>query len=79
MFSKEKILSIKLYEVDHEYIDYLAPFALHLFHNKKQEQQNERKYIGVILVVDDMKYFADDAECVMDYQIWFEKRTAWVE
>ena len=79
MFSKEKILSIKLYEVDHEYIDYLVPFAPHLFHNKKQEQQNERKYIGVILVVDDMKYFADDAECVMDYQIWFEKRTAWVE
>ena len=72
-------MSIKLYEVDHEYIDYLVPFAPHLFHNKKQEQQNERKYIGVILVVDDMKYFADDAECVMDYQIWFEKRTAWVE
>ena len=64
-------MSIKLYEVDHEYIDYLAPFAPHLFHNKKQEQQNERKYIGVILVVDDMKYFADDAECVIDYQIWF--------
>lgn len=79
MFSKEKILSIKLYEVDHEYIDYLTPFAPHLFHNKKQEQQNERKYIGVILVVDDMKYFADDAECVIDYQIWFEKRTVWVE
>ena len=72
-------MSIKLYEVDHEYIDYLPPFAPHLFHNKKQEQQNERKYIGVILVVDDIKYFADDAECVMDYQIWFEKRTAWVE
>lgn len=52
-------MSIKLYEVDHEYIDYLAPFAPHLFHNKKQEQQNERKYIGVILVVDDMKYFAE--------------------
>ena len=33
----------------------------------------------MILVVDDMKYFADDAECVIDYQIWFEKRTAWVE
>lgn len=79
MFSKEKILSIKLYEVDHEYIDYLEPFAPHLFHNKKQEQQNERKYIGAILVVDDMKYFADDVECVMDYQIWFEKCTAWVE
>lgn len=30
-------MSIKLYEVDHEYIDYLAPFAPHLFYNKKQE------------------------------------------
>ena len=51
-------MSIKLYEVHPEYIDYLVPYAPHLFHNKKQGQQNERKYIGVILTVNDMEYFA---------------------
>ena len=53
-----KRLSIELYEVNPKYIDYLVAFAPHLFHNKKAGQHNERKYIGVILVVDEMKYFA---------------------
>ncbi|MDO4484263.1 MAG: type III toxin-antitoxin system ToxN/AbiQ family toxin [Clostridia bacterium] len=51
-------LSISLYEVNPKYIDYLVPFAPHLFHNKKPGQQNERKYIGILLVVGDMEYFA---------------------
>ena len=40
------------------YIDYLLPFASHLFRNKQLGQQNERKYIGVVLEVNGMKYFA---------------------
>lgn len=55
---EDKSLSIELYEVNPRYIDYLAPVAPHLFHNKKPGQHNERKYIGIILVVADMKYFA---------------------
>lgn len=51
-------MAIKLYEVNPKYIDYLVPFAPHLFHNKKPGQHNERKYIGIILLVEDMKYFA---------------------
>lgn len=51
-------MSIELYEVNPKYIDYLLPFAPHLFHNKKPGQHNERKYIGIILVVEDIKYFA---------------------
>lgn len=51
-------MAIKLYEVNPEYIDYLVPYAPHLFHNKKPGQLNERKYIGIILVVNGMKYFA---------------------
>jgi hypothetical protein len=31
--------------VSAEYVDYLAPHAPHLFRNKKDGQQNERKYI----------------------------------
>lgn len=50
--------SMKLYEIENAYIDYLVPFAPHLFHNKKPNQQNERKYIGVILTVNGMDYFA---------------------
>ena len=50
--------SIKIYQVDSEYVDYLAPYAPHLFHNKKTTQKNERKYIGVILHINDLDYFA---------------------
>ena len=50
--------NIKLYEVNPKYIDYLTAFAPHLFHNKAPGQSNERKYIGVILSVNGMDYFA---------------------
>ena len=41
--------NIEFYEVNNAYIDYLLPYAPHLFHNKKPGQHNERKYIGVVL------------------------------
>lgn len=50
--------NIKLYEVNPDYIDYLAPYAPHLFHNRKKGQANERKYIGVVLQVNGEDYFA---------------------
>ena len=50
--------NIKFYEMSEDYIDYLVPYAPHLFRNKKQEQQNSRKYIGVILQIKEMNYFA---------------------
>lgn len=50
--------NLKLYEISHRYIDYLLLFAPHLFQTKKTHQQNERKYIGIILYVNDMNYFA---------------------
>lgn len=51
-------MDIKLYNIDNRYIDYLSPHAPHLFHNKKPGQQNERKFIGVILQVNGLDYFA---------------------
>lgn len=36
----------------------MVPHAFHLFHNKKQGQQNSRKYIGVVLHIGEMDYFA---------------------
>ena len=51
-------LVIKIYEVNPKYIDYLIPYASHLFQNKQFGQRNERKYIGIVLVVNGMNYFA---------------------
>ncbi|MBQ9544005.1 MAG: type III toxin-antitoxin system ToxN/AbiQ family toxin [Clostridia bacterium] len=50
--------SIKLYEIDSDYITYLSAFAPHLFLNKKPSQKNERKYIGIVFQVNQFNYFA---------------------
>ena len=50
--------NLKIYEIENSYIDHLVPFAPHLFHNKKDNQENERKYIGTILTVNELDYFA---------------------
>ena len=34
--------NLKIYEIENSYIDYLFPFAPHLFHNKKENQENEQ-------------------------------------
>ena len=51
-------MNIQLFEVSSKYINYLLPYASHLFHNKKPGQNNERKYIGIVLEVNGFKYFA---------------------
>ncbi|MCR4939754.1 MAG: type III toxin-antitoxin system ToxN/AbiQ family toxin [Treponemataceae bacterium] len=48
---------IQFYEINPEYIDYLLPFAPHLFHNKQEHQANSRKYIGIVLCVNSLDYF----------------------
>ena len=50
--------NIKLYEIEPAYVEYLSNYATHLFHNRQPGQSNERKYIGVILTVNGMDYFA---------------------
>ena len=50
--------NIKLYEIDNQYVDYISSIAAHAFHNKQPGQRHERKYIGVLLVVNGMNYFA---------------------
>lgn len=53
-----KMDHIKLYEINPTYIKYLIPHAPHLFQNKQAGQHNERKYIGIVLNVNGMNYFA---------------------
>ena len=50
--------NIKFYEISNKYIDYLSHHAPHLFLNKKPRQINERKYIGIILHINNVDYFA---------------------
>jgi protein AbiQ len=50
--------NLKIYEIDPQYVEYLEPFAPHLFHNSKAGQANSRKYIGIILHINDIEYFA---------------------
>lgn len=49
---------IGLYRVSPAYVNYLVPYAPHLFHNRKSTQHNERIYIGIVLQIHDMEYFA---------------------
>ena len=57
-FLSNRMDNIKLYDADAKYVNSLTAFAPHLFHNKAAGQYNERKYIGVILTVNGMDYFA---------------------
>ena len=49
---------IKIYEINAAYVDYLVPFAPHLFQNSKKGQANTRKYIGIVLHINGYDYFA---------------------
>ena len=49
---------IRFYVIDPKYIDYLLPYAPHLFANKKTGQHNDRKFIGIVLKVNGFDYFA---------------------
>lgn len=48
---------IQFYEINPDYIDYLANFAPHIFHNKQKNQNNSRKYIGIVLSINNFDYF----------------------
>ena len=50
------MIKLKIYEIDKEYLAYISQFAEHVFYTSTDTQK--RKYIGVILVIEGMKYFA---------------------
>ncbi len=47
---------LKIYEIDSYYVDYLAAMQDHLFISKQNTLK--RKYIGIVLEINDFKYFA---------------------
>ncbi|MCC8082102.1 MAG: type III toxin-antitoxin system ToxN/AbiQ family toxin [Lachnospiraceae bacterium] len=54
---RKKAENLKLYRVSSAYVDYLVPYAEHLFHNRQKGQQNERMYIGIILKINGILSF----------------------
>lgn len=48
--------SIRIYEVKQGYVKYLSDFQKHIF--VQNAGNNNRKYIGVILMINNIKYFA---------------------
>ena len=50
--------NLKIYEIENSYIDHLVPFAPHLFHNKKenQETKNEDKKSDTLLLRETLQY-----------------------
>lgn len=51
-------MKIYLYNVDDDYIDYLKQFDSHISDCKKGKRKHNRKYIGAVLMINNIKYFA---------------------
>lgn len=47
---------LKIYEIDKEYLEYVRNYSEHVFYSPGETQK--RKYIGIILKIDEIKYFA---------------------
>ena len=56
--SNEKVMSERFAARNASVTSGAEFLPLFFFHNKRPEQQNERKYIGIILQVNGMDYFA---------------------
>ena len=50
-------MGLQIYEVMPAYIDYLLPYAPHIFQNHNTHHSNSRKYIGIVLKVQRLNYF----------------------
>ncbi len=50
--------NIKIYEVSRDYVNYLSISEPNLFHNSRTGQVNERKYIGIVLQINGVNFFA---------------------
>ena len=49
---------IKFYHITEAYVEYLRPCAPHLFYNRQEEGRRRRKYLGIVLHLHHMDYFA---------------------
>lgn len=50
------MVRLKIYEIDKNYLAYISAFSEHVFYMPNEGQK--RKYIGIILEIEGVKYFA---------------------
>ena len=51
-------MSLKLYEVDNNYIDYLKKFDNKVLHHSNPSYNHTRKYLGILFNINEFKYIA---------------------
>lgn len=80
---QRKVDNLRFYEIDSGYIEYLSKYAPHLYRNSKDTQQNERKYIGIVLKVNNLNYLHKESDSLSkrcnDYLLLEEKCKAYKE
>lgn len=50
-------MKLKLYSVSDKYIQYLRSFDNKVYDNKEKSRKHERKYIGVVITVNELNYY----------------------
>lgn len=49
---------LRIYNINNDYINYLSQFDLNIDFNVKEHSQHFRPYIGILLCMNDIYYFA---------------------
>ena len=50
-------MKLNLYSVSDKYIKYLSQFDNKIYDNKEEKRKHERKYIGIVLTVNECNYY----------------------
>ena len=50
-------MKLNLYSVSDQYIEYLRQFDNKIYDNKEEIRTHERKYVGVVLTVNEFNYY----------------------
>ena len=50
-------MKLNLYSVSDKYIKYLSQFDNKIYDNKEEKRKHERKYIGIVLTVNEYNYY----------------------
>lgn len=50
-------MDLNLYCVSDRYIEYLRKFDYRIYDNKKKQRTHERKYVGVVITINDFNYY----------------------
>lgn len=50
-------MDLNLYCVSDRYIEYLRKFDYRIYDNKRKQRTHERKYVGVVITINDFNYY----------------------